>query len=124
MNNSFKNTALLFLCCLSLSGIAEEWEVPAAAQKKSATYAFDQASQDAGEKIYNANCASCHGQPTKGNFQPLTPIPGDLATKRFVDQSDGELYFKITNGRGLMPQFKTVLSNEERWKPNPERSLS
>jgi mono/diheme cytochrome c family protein len=30
-------------------------------------------------------------------------------------QSDGALFYKITEGRGPMPSFKTTLTEQQRW---------
>jgi mono/diheme cytochrome c family protein len=31
-------------------------------------------------------------------------------------QTDGALYWKISNGRGNMPPYKEALSDEQRWQ--------
>jgi hypothetical protein len=61
------------------------------------------------------NCTSCHGIPGKNNFTKLDPLPGDPATDKFQSQTDGALYHKITTGRGAMPSFKDVITENERW---------
>ncbi len=69
-----------------------------------------------GQQLYNGNCKSCHGDPGKGNFANLDPIPGDPASSAYQSLSDGEIYFYITNGKGkLMPVFSNILAENQRW---------
>jgi hypothetical protein len=58
---------------------------------------------------------SCHGTPGKSNFLNLVPPPGDPATEKIQRNNDGELFYKVTTGRGQMPSFKSVLTSDEVW---------
>ena len=69
-----------------------------------------------GEKIYNTSCVSCHGTPSLGNYTPLAPPPGDVANDVFKEQTDGALFYKIQQGRGIMPGFGNALGDEEIWQ--------
>jgi mono/diheme cytochrome c family protein len=69
-----------------------------------------------GEVIYTRNCQSCHGDPGKNNPLALDPLPVDIASDRMHTTSEGDLYYKITNGRGIMPPFEATLSEDDRWK--------
>ncbi len=71
-----------------------------------------------GQKIYKSLCASCHGDNGTGNpvmIKTLNPPPADLTTGLVQQQTDGEIFWKITEGRGLMASYKNMLSDEERW---------
>jgi mono/diheme cytochrome c family protein len=92
-----------------------EWVVPEDKVGNVAPFEFTEATVKTGEKLYNTNCQSCHGQPGKENYIALNPIPGDLAWPEVQSQTDGELFYKFTEGRGAMPSFKNILSAEERW---------
>jgi len=100
---------------LSLASYAQEWEVPADRNKRLSGFEFTDASVESGLSIYNLNCKLCHGDPGKANFQKLSPLPGDPATEKVQHNSDGALQFKISEGRGLMPSFKKVLSSDDIW---------
>ena len=39
----------------------------------------------------------------------------DLNDAYTQDQADGQLFFTLTRGRGLMPLYRDALSPEERW---------
>ena len=43
----------------------------------------------------------------------LTTKPADLASDRIQSQSDGAIFYKITEGRGQMPKAK--LNDTEKW---------
>jgi mono/diheme cytochrome c family protein len=95
---------------------AQNWVVPDDKMQKVSPMKFDAAAAQKGADVFKKNCMSCHGEPTKANFAGLTPSPGDPATDKFQKQTDGALFHKITTGRSLMPEFKNLLSEEERWQ--------
>jgi hypothetical protein len=93
----------------------QEWIVPDDKKGKLSTFQFDDNTRKAGEKIYSINCMSCHGTPGKGNYLKLVPPPGDPATDKIQHNSDGEIFYKVINGRGQMPSFKNSLESNEIW---------
>jgi hypothetical protein len=106
---------ILILQLLPFSLIAQEWVVPEDKKGKLSPFMFSEETGKAGERLYIANCQSCHGTPGKGNFIVLVPPSGDPATEKIQHNSDGEIYYKITSGRGPMPSFKNSLSANEIW---------
>jgi cytochrome c6 len=74
-----------------------------------APLAASAASQPDGAAIYSAKCASCHKADGKGNG----PFPA-LAGNAHVTAKDPTGVITITeHGKGLMPGFKSGLSNGE-----------
>lgn len=72
-----------------------------------------------GAQIYNANCSACHGPSGNGDGVlgrelPVKPANFHSATVR--DQKDGALFWKMSEGRGVMPSYKNLLNNDQRWK--------
>lgn len=112
---SYIKILLTILLLTSLSTFAQEWKVPEIKKAKTANFKFNDETVKTGEDLFKANCMSCHGTPGMNNFAAMTPPPGDPATEKFQVQTDGELFYKITNGRALMPSFKSILSDKERW---------
>lgn len=107
---------LVPLLCFQFS-MAQTVVVPADKKAKASPILFNDAAIKDGEAVYNKNCISCHGNPSKANYQKsMSPIPGDPAAEKFQKNSDGELFYKIGAGNAVMPVFKNVLSEEERWK--------
>jgi mono/diheme cytochrome c family protein len=74
-----------------------------------APLAASAASQPNGAAIYASKCASCHKADGKGG----SPFPG-LAGNAHVTAKDPSAIIAITeHGKGLMPAFKSELSNGE-----------
>ncbi|MFI5149270.1 MAG: c-type cytochrome [Bacteroidia bacterium] len=72
----------------------------------------------AGKKIFNTNCATCHGEKGKGDgvaSAGLTPKPANFTHPEVVKESDGALFWKITNGKAPMPAWEKQLKPEQRW---------
>jgi hypothetical protein len=108
----------IFIIILQISPlylIAQEWVVPEDKMGKLSPFMFGTESRKAGERLYTINCMSCHGTPGKGNFIALVPPPGDPATEKIQHNNDGEIFFKVTTGRGPMPSFKNALSANDIW---------
>jgi len=93
----------------------QDWVVPADKKGKLSSFPFDETTRNAGQKLYTVNCMSCHGTPGKGNYLKLVPPPGDPGTDKIQHNSDGEIFYKVTEGRGQMPSFKSVLTSTEIW---------
>lgn len=111
---------LLLLAFLVITGSVvtaqEPWVVPENKSTIRSPFTFDEGSVEAGKDQYVKACASCHGDPGKGNFQMLVPPPPDLSVDAVQKQTDGDLFYKISNGRGLMPKFKDVITDEAKWQ--------
>ncbi|MDP3983862.1 MAG: cytochrome c [Acidimicrobiia bacterium] len=61
-----------------------------------------------GEEIYVEVCSSCHGVDLSGGIAPPVGPGSNSAT-----QSDEFLELTITRGRGRMPAFGSVLSENQ-----------
>jgi len=78
--------------------------------------------------LVDANCMPCHGDSGRGDGPAALalppPKPADWTSDRVQQQTDGEIFWKITHGRGVMPAWKH-LSERERWElVNYIRSLN
>lgn len=77
-----------------------------------------------GKRLFEANCASCHGSRGLGDGEAgrsLNPRPANIA--RFAKMpmaSDGYLLWTLSEGgkpvNSAMPAFGQALSEEELWK--------
>ncbi len=91
-----------------------EWKAPADAKNMK----NPEKGTDAGKKSVETNCSSCHGPQGKGDgpaAAALTPKPANWQSDKVKKESDGEIFWKITNGRGPMPPWKH-LPEKERWQ--------
>ena len=104
------------------------WEAPPRAARKKNSVVSDAASIAAGKEVYAKQCLSCHGDEGKGDgpaSKELNPKPHNLSDDAVVKQSDGALFWKITEGRKPMPTFDKTISETERWQViNFVRSLA
>lgn len=109
--------SVLFIAFTYVHSYAQGWDVPADKKAKNSYVKFDAASAKEGESVYTKNCQSCHGDVGKNNsLKSLKPTPPDLSSATTQQLTDGELFYILNTGRGLMPNFKDVLSETDRWK--------
>lgn len=97
----------------------DDWKAPARAARRKNPIPADPASIAAGKSIYAANCLACHGSAGKGDGPAaiaFNPPPKDLSDPKIADETDGELFWKITEGKKPMPSFGTLLSEDDRWR--------
>jgi len=95
---------------------AQDWKAPASA-KATKNPVEKAAGLKAGKSLFDTNCAMCHGNAGKGDGPAgaaLNPKPRDLASKAVQAQTDGELFWKISEGRGAMPTWKSS-PEKDRW---------
>jgi mono/diheme cytochrome c family protein len=88
------------------------WRVPAEAVEKKNPLAEQPKLAAGGKKLFTHNCVECHGKSGEGLKKAA-----DLQLSVVQGQSDGALYWKITNGnpdRG-MPSFSR-LPELQRWQ--------
>ena len=80
------------------------------------------ATLDAARVLYRNDCAKCHGVNGDGkkpadSMYSYSTKPTNFTDTKLVDaMSDGEIFWKITNGRKPMPSFKIRLTDEQRWE--------
>ncbi len=98
---------------------ADEWKAPARMAKKQNPVPADAAALAGGKKAYVGNCMACHGATGKGDGPAAVacnPRPKDLSDPKISSQADGELFWKITEGKKPMPTYEKLLSETDRWK--------
>lgn len=105
----------------SLAPIGQsKWKAPAWADTLKNPYAnrVEEAIK-AGKTIFQQQCVVCHGDKGRSDGpagMALSPRPSDLTSEEVQAQTDGALFWKISEGRGAMPAFKNMLSEEQRWQ--------
>lgn len=71
-------------------------------------------------EVYADKCAHCHGDTGKGDGRDANrydPAPTDLSDpKKMNPATDGELFYKISEGKKPMPVFKNKLTEDQRWQ--------
>jgi len=90
------------------------WHAPADAAARPNPLAHKPAAMAGGHKLFQRNCVECHGEDGSGLVKKHA---ADLQLPVVQEQTDGTLFWKITNGnpdRG-MPSFSR-LPEAERWQ--------
>jgi mono/diheme cytochrome c family protein len=93
------------------------WVAPAAEKDKKNPLPADAQTVAQGKKAAEVNCASCHGARGKGDGAAavaLNPKPADWTSAKVQSESDGEIFWKISTGRGAMPAWN-FLPERDRW---------
>lgn len=113
--------ALIVLAAFSMSGtlLAQDWKAPPTAVHRPNPLAGNANALAAGEKLYVGNCMTCHGSSGKGDGPggaALEKKPADLGARIRAGETDGELFWKISEGRSPMISWKGSLSETQRWE--------
>ena len=114
----FPAFVLFFLLNAICSSAQNTWTAPAEADQLVSTLPNISANIEAGKKIFQSLCTACHGDSGKGDgvaAAGLTPKPTDFTSPSFQKQSDGAIFWKLTNGRGVMASYEKMLSEKDRW---------
>ncbi len=92
------------------------WPVPEKQAKAANPVKSDAASISAGKSLWSQHCASCHGKTGLGDGNKAAQLktqPGDFTKATTQSQSDGSLFYKISEGRDDMPSFKKKIPDQE-----------
>ena len=120
----FRMYSLLILVIVGLclfSGtnrlVQEPWTAPTWTDSLYNPYNLEPLTLPQAQEVYILKCIKCHAN--QGQGYPLEhtaqEVP-DFKQDWFRQQSDGALYWKIREGRGVMPGYKSTLSEEQLWQ--------
>jgi mono/diheme cytochrome c family protein len=121
--NLFKASLLtLFLCFGNkiIKAQSNSWPVPQAAADLKNPVESNSNSIKNGKTLYQSYCAACHGKNGRGDGPAATslhPKPADHTSAAVQAESDGTLFYKISEGHAntAMPPFKAALQPDQRW---------
>ena len=97
----------------------EVWNAPVWADTIKHTLALNAENIAKGEELYNMYCFSCHGDTGYGDGPAGGSMgirPANFHDQNVIKQKDGALFWKLTNGKGNMPPFKEILTENQRWE--------
>jgi mono/diheme cytochrome c family protein len=123
-------TKLLFVVVLSVAAICivyaanhfsdSSWPVPEEAKQLTNPLRTSDAALQSAKTVYKNKCAQCHGDAGAGNgpdARRYDPPPSDFSDPKLMHGvTDGELFYKISEGKKPMPVFKAKLTEEQRWQ--------
>jgi mono/diheme cytochrome c family protein len=115
---------LIVLALLIVTGtncIAQEisWVAPEYSNSSSNPFVGNAKATDDGKEIYNQMCVLCHGLKGQGNGEAgltMQPHPANFLALNVKTQSDGAIFWKITNGKAPMATYFELLTDDQRWK--------
>ena len=102
---------------LNFTFVQDKWVAPESSKELKNPFAGNE-SIAKGETIYKTRCLICHGVSGTGDGpagKALNPPATDVTADYLQNQTDGELFWKVSEGRGAMVGWKLILSEEERW---------
>ena len=131
MNSKYSGVILFllfyFLISTAISSFAQKetfeahkrrWDTPAWTDTIKNPYATVNSAADSGKVIYMKICSVCHGNSGKGDgiaSAGLTIKPADHTSSNVQLQTDGSLFYEVSNGHAPMPAYKTILTDKQRW---------
>ncbi len=95
-----------------------KWVAPAFADSLVNPIPVNEETLAEGALIYKKTCRSCHGRNGDGKgveAADLSTPSTDFTIPTSVEQSDGSMFWKISEGRNDMDPLKDDLSEEEIW---------
>jgi len=96
-----------------------KWAAPQEANDLKNPLAGNNTALKEGKTLYVSYCTPCHGDKGKGDgvaAASLSTKPADHSSANVQNQSDGALYWMITEGRNPMPTYKQAFSDNQRWE--------
>lgn len=94
------------------------WTAPESANVLVNPIEVDEETLEEGAMLYRKHCRSCHGRLGDGKgtgAADITSSPTDFTNPEFHKQSDGSMFWKISEGKDEMEAYKEKLSEEDIW---------
>jgi len=95
-----------------------KWVAPDSANDLINPYELNDKNMAEGLLLYKKLCRSCHGRNGDGQgveAEDLETVTTDFTNSLFLEQTDGSMFWKISEGRKDMESFKKRLDEEEIW---------
>lgn len=108
--------------CLIVTGIFGQqppWVAPKTADNIKNPLNGDNSKLAEAKTMYITNCGPCHGEKGKGDGPAapgLNPKPADHTSAAVQSETDGAIFWKLSEGRSPMPAYKKIFSDEQRWE--------
>jgi len=98
---------------------SSDWQAPPTAANRPNPVAGNANATALGAKLYVGNCMTCHGPTGRGDgpgAAALEKKPANLVERIRAGETDGALFWKITEGRSPMISWKGSLTETQRWE--------
>lgn len=97
----------------------KEWIAPESAKNTVNPLQGNAAATTEGKKLFTQICAVCHGEKGKGDGvggATLNPKPRNFTLDKTQNQTDGEFFWKLSEGRPPMASYKAILTPTQQWQ--------
>jgi mono/diheme cytochrome c family protein len=94
------------------------WDTPAWSDTLRNPYSHVSTAADSGKVLYMKICSVCHGSSGKGDgvaAPGLSIKPANHTADNVQLQTDGSLFYELSNGHAPMPAYKSLLTEKQRW---------
>lgn len=95
-----------------------KWIAPDSANKVINPFETNDENNTQGQTIYKKLCRSCHGRLGDGQgveAEDLESVTTNFINPSFLEQTDGSMFWKISEGRDEMESFKEKLDEKQLW---------
>jgi cytochrome c len=111
---------VLFLFCVTESFAQEvSWVAPEYSNSLKNPFVGNQKATNKGKETFNQMCVLCHGLKGEGNGEAgltLERHPANFLALNVKSQTDGAIFWKITNGKSPMASYFELLTDNQRWE--------
>jgi mono/diheme cytochrome c family protein len=95
------------------------WIAPEEAKTVTNPIAMSAESTEKGKAIFAQYCVSCHGETGLGDAPAGLAVKAANLQEKLPTQTDGEIHWKLLNGKGAMLKISTYgISDEDGWHLN------
>ncbi|MDX1828862.1 MAG: cytochrome c [Lutibacter sp.] len=112
-------TLLLLISATFTVNAQSKWVAPSAAKTIKSPLKMNANDAKAGKALFTQMCVICHGIKGKGDGMAgaaLNPKPANFTLSSVQSQTNGELFWKMTNGNPPMAAYKDILTETQRWQ--------
>ena len=122
MKSSFSLFAVLVVLLIGQTSIKAQdagWVAPKYSNSIVNPFKGDAKATEEGKDLFDQMCVLCHGVQGRGNCEAgntLDPRPANFLGFDVFHQTDGAIFWKITEGKSPMASYEELLTEEQRWK--------
>jgi mono/diheme cytochrome c family protein len=116
--DAYKTLQPVLLKINSQDADSTKWIAPSSADDLINPVSADEESIEEGTLVYRKHCRSCHGRIGDGKgvqAKELSTPTTDFTNPEVFEQSDGSLFWKISEGRNDMEPYKKKILEEDIW---------
>lgn len=110
---------LLVSSTITAQSKGSKWEPPKVANDVKNPLASDATSLKEGKTMYTTYCTPCHGDKGKGDgvaAASLSVKPADHSSAVVQNQTDGAIFWEMSEGHNPMPSYKKAFTDRQRWQ--------